>query len=210
VTCWSRNCCSGTSRSSARVADEITKLKTPRLTLRGWRDSDLAPFSDLNADPRVMEYLPATLSRPDSDAFAKRISGHFSEHGFGLWAVEVRELREFIGFVGISIPRFDAHFTPCVEIGWRLAHPYWGEGYATEAAREALRYAFLERELDQIVSFTVPENQRSQRVMRKLEFSNLESEDFDHPGMPEGHRLRRHVLYRLSRERWKRNTSEGP
>lgn len=180
--------------------DEST-LGTKRLTLRHWCDDDLAPFAALNADPRVMEFLPHPLSRPESDEFAGRIRAHFEEHGFGLWAVEIREGGDFIGFVGISVPRFQAHFMPCVEIGWRLAHPHWNKGYATEAAQRVLQHAFHELEMSEIVSFTVPMNRGSRAVMEKLGLSHDEREDFDHPVMPAGHRLRRHVLYRIRRER---------
>jgi RimJ/RimL family protein N-acetyltransferase len=201
----SRSCSDETSRSSAQVDDATTgeaALETSRLFLRRWRDEDLAPFAAMNADPRVMEFLPEPLTRSQSDVFAERIRDHFEEHGFGLWAIEVRDLSEFIGFVGLAIPRLEAHFTPCVEIGWRLAHSHWNRGYASEAAQRALQYAFRELKLDQIVSFTVPENRRSRAVMEKLGLSHCASEDFDHPGLPDGHRLKRHVLYRSQRETW--------
>jgi RimJ/RimL family protein N-acetyltransferase len=153
----------------------------------------------MNADVRVMEFLPKLLSREESDGLADRIERHFAEHGFGLWAVEAPGIADFIGYTGLAVPRFTAYFTPCVEIGWRLAAEYWGRGYAAEAARAAVRYAFDELQLDEIVSFTVPANVRSRRVMEKLGMTHTPSEDFDHPLLPPDHRLSRHVLYRLRR-----------
>jgi RimJ/RimL family protein N-acetyltransferase len=182
-------------------------LHTGRVILRGWRASDRAPFAALNADPRVMEFLPGVLTRAESDAFADRIEAHFAERGFGLWAVEVPGRAPFAGFVGLAVPRFEASFTPCVEVGWRLAHAFWGGGYATEGARAALEFGFGKLGLAEILSFTVPANVRSRRVMEKLGMSHRAEDDFDHPALPEGHRLRRHVLYRLSqRDRISRAT----
>jgi RimJ/RimL family protein N-acetyltransferase len=149
----------------------------------------------------VAEFLHAPLSREESDALIARIEAHFDEHGFGLWAVEVPGVAPLAGFVGLSVPRFEARFTPCVEIGWRLAPACWGSGYATEGARAALDFGFGELGLEEIVSFTVPANTRSRRVMEKLGMSHRAEDDFDHPALPEGHRLRRHVLYRLARPR---------
>ena len=174
-------------------------MRTERLLLRRWRPSDRAPFAALNADPRVMRHFPATLSRAESDAYAERIEAHFAEHGFGLWAVEAPDLAAFIGFVGLSVPRFEAPFTPCVEIGWRLAAEHWGRGYAPEAARAALAFGFETLALAEILSFTAAANQPSRRVMEKLGMTHDPADDFDHPALPEGHALRRHVLYRLSR-----------
>jgi RimJ/RimL family protein N-acetyltransferase len=151
----------------------------------------------MNADERVMEFLPSVLTREESDARVHRIDQHFAEHGFGLWAVEAPGVADFIGFTGLAVAQFTAPFTPCVEIGWRLAAEHWGRGYATEAARAAVRYAFDELQLDEIVSFTVPQNVASRRVMEKLGMTRSPSEDFDHPLLPPDHRLSRHVLYRL-------------
>jgi ribosomal-protein-alanine N-acetyltransferase len=173
-------------------------IETPRLRLRAWIEEDLPAFAAMNADPRVMEFLPKILSRTESDAFAARIGTHFDRHGFGLWPVEVLGVPGFIGFVGLSVPGYQTHFTPCVEIGWRLAYEQWGKGYATEAAKAALEYGFNELRLDEIVSFTVPENHRSVRVMQRLGMTHTPADDFDHPSLLAGHRLRRHVLYRLS------------
>jgi ribosomal-protein-alanine N-acetyltransferase len=171
-------------------------LSTSRLLLRPWRDEDDGPFAAMNADPRVMEFFPKRLDRAESDAVAARIRGHFARHGFGLWAVAVRGVAPFAGFVGLSVPTFEAPFTPCVEVGWRLAAEHWGRGYATESALAALDYGFQELGLAEIVSFTVPENRRSIRVMERIGMVRDPDGDFNHPVLPEGHPLRRHVLYR--------------
>jgi RimJ/RimL family protein N-acetyltransferase len=173
-------------------------LKTERLLLRPWRDDDLAPFAAMNADPEVMRHFPATLDRAESDALAGRIREGFAARGFGNWAVEVPGVTSFAGFVGLSVPRFDAPFMPCVEIGWRLARACWGKGYATEAARAALAFGFGDLKLPEIVSFTAVANLPSRRVMERLDMRHDPTGDFDHPSLPEGHRLRRHVLYRVS------------
>jgi RimJ/RimL family protein N-acetyltransferase len=171
----------------------LTRIETPRLMLRRWREDDRAPFARMNADPRVMEFFPACLSPEESDAMLDRNEAHFARHGFGFLAAELRETGEFAGFVGMGVPSFDAHFTPCVEIGWRLAVEYWGRGFATEAAREVIRQAEGE-----IVSFTTERNYRSRRVMEKLGMTRDPGDDFEHPGLPEGHPLRPHVLYRIN------------
>ena len=174
------------------------ELRTERLKLRRWLAADLARFSALNGDPRVMEHFPSLLTREQSDALAARIEAHFGENGFGLWALEIPAVTPFAGFLGLAIPGFEAHFTPCVEIGWRLAAEHWGRGYATEGARAALAFGFGELALAEIVSFTVPGNRRSRRVMEKLGMQRRPEDDFDHPALPEGHALRRHVLYRIA------------
>jgi RimJ/RimL family protein N-acetyltransferase len=176
-------------------------LRTPRLLLREWRASDREPFAALNADPRVMEHFPAPLTRRQSDALARRSQRHFSLHGFGPWAVEVPGVAPFIGFVGLDVPGFEAHFTPCVEIGWRLAAEHWGKGYATEAALASARHAFAAAGIEELVSFTVPANVRSQAVMQRIGMTHDPAGDFDHPRLPPGHRLRRHVLFRLRANR---------
>jgi RimJ/RimL family protein N-acetyltransferase len=176
-------------------------LHTPRLLLRPWRPNDRQPFAAMNADELVMEFFPKLLTREESDALVHRIEQHFAEHGFGLWVVEAPGVAEFIGFTGLAVPRFTAPFTPCVEIGWRLTAEHWGRGYATEAARAAVRYGFDELQLDEIVSFTVPQNVASRRVMEKLGMTRSPGEDFDHPLLPPDNRLSRHVLYRLRRSK---------
>lgn len=174
-------------------------MLTSRLILREWTDEDLESFAALNADPRVMEFLPGPLTREESDAMAERIRTHFAEHGFGLWGVEVRGGPKFIGFIGLNIPRFEAHFTPCVEVGWRLAAEHWGHGYAPEGAYAALEYGFRELALDEIVAITVPHNHKSRRVMEKIGMHHDSAGDFPHPNLPEGDPLRGHVLYRVGR-----------
>jgi ribosomal-protein-alanine N-acetyltransferase len=178
-------------------------LTTGRLLLRRWRDSDREPFQALNADPRVMEFMPGTLTARESNDLIARIEQHFARHGFGLYAAELIDQKTFIGFIGLNIPSFEAPFMPAVEIGWRLAYDSWGRGLATEGARAVLRHAFETLKLPSLVSFTVPQNQRSRRVMEKIGMVHDSSANFDHPRLPEGHALRRHVLYRLHRENWR-------
>jgi RimJ/RimL family protein N-acetyltransferase len=152
----------------------------------------------MNADARVMQFFRTRLSRAESDAMLDRIEKHFGERGFGLWAIEVPGVATLVGFAGLEVPGFSAHFTPCVEVGWRLAFEYWGQGYATEAARLALRYGFKVLALSEIVSFTSASNYRSRAVMERLGMRRDPADDFDYPGLPEGHPLRKHVLYRLA------------
>jgi RimJ/RimL family protein N-acetyltransferase len=174
------------------------ELRTARTVLRGWRDSDLAPFAELNADPRVMAHFPAPLTRAQSDAFVlERIVPQFERHGYGPWALEIPGVTPFAGYVGLMAHTFAARFTPCVEVGWRLAFAHWGRGYATEAARAALSFGFRDAGLARIVSFTVPANRRSIAVMRRL--GMRPDGEFEHPALPPAHPLRRHVLYRLDR-----------
>jgi RimJ/RimL family protein N-acetyltransferase len=174
-------------------------LRTDRLLLRPWRESDRVPFAAMNADPRVMEFFPALSTQAESNATVDRILQHFQQHGYGGWAVEVPGVAEFIGFIGLNHPTFEAPFTPCVEIGWRLAFDYWGRGFATEGAQAALEFGFETLGLDEILSFTAVPNVRSQRVMERIGMTRDPKEDFDHPRVPEGNWLRRHVLYRKRR-----------
>lgn len=176
-------------------------LYTDRLVLRRWRHEDRHPFAALNANPRVMEHFPKFLTREESDAAVDRIEAHFRDHGFGWWAVEIPGVTPFAGFIGLNHPRFEAPFTPCVEIGWRLAADYWGQGYATEGAQAALKYGFETLGLPEILSFTAVTNHRSRRVMEKLGMTHNAEDDFDHPLLPAGHPLQRHVLYRLQSPR---------
>ena len=171
-------------------------MRTGRLLLRRWHPADRVPFAAMNADPEVMEHFPARLIREQSDALIDRIEASFADRGFGLWAVEVVATGEFIGFTGLAVPGFDAPFTPAVEIGWRLCRASWGHGYATEAARRALASGFADHGLAEVVSFTSVGNVRSQSVMRRIGMIHDPADDFDHPRLPEGHRLRRHVLWR--------------
>ena len=181
----------------------VPELRTGRLLLRAWRESDRAPFAELNADAVVMEHFPSTLDRATSDAMVDRILDRWAAGRPSLWAIEVPGEAEFIGFVGLLEPSFDAAFTPCVEIGWRIAAPFWGRGYAPEAARAALAHGFDRLGLDEIVSFTVPANVNSRRVMEKLGMHHEPRDDFDHPNLPDGDPLRRHVLYRLAASEWR-------
>jgi RimJ/RimL family protein N-acetyltransferase len=178
----------------------LPTLVTERLMLRPWRADDLAAFAALNADPQVMALFPTRLTTAQSDAAAAHIAAHIAHYGFGLWVVEAPGVAPFVGVVGLMIPGFQVPFTscnPCIEIGWRLAYPFWGRGYATEAARAALAYGFDVMGLDEIVSFTTPDNVASWRVMERLGMTHDPAENFDHPALPAGHPLRRHVLYRL-------------
>ena len=181
------------------MASQPHEFRTERLLLRRWCRGDRESFAALNADPLVMKHFPSPLSRQESNALVERAEAIFEQNGFGPWAVEVLGIAPFIGFVGLSIPRFTVHFTPCVEIGWRIAADHWNRGYATEAARAALLAGFEEYQLEQIVAFTVPANLPSRRVMEKIGMSHDEADDFDHPSFPDGHPLKRHVLYRISR-----------
>lgn len=172
-------------------------LSSSRICLRPWRDADRDAFAAMNADPRVMEFFSHALSRTESDAMVDGIGRHFGEHGFGLWAIEVPGVAPFVGFAGLAVPRFSAHFTPCVEVGWRLAVAHWGRGYATEAARLALGHGFATLGLAEVVSFTAVANRRSRAVMERLGMRRDPADDFDYPALPDNHPLRRHVLYRL-------------
>jgi RimJ/RimL family protein N-acetyltransferase len=174
-------------------------IVTDRLVLRPWQAADLAPFAALNADPEVMRFFPSTLTRAESDALAARIIEGFARRGFGFWAVDVPGCTSFAGFVGLSVPSFEAPFTPCVEIGWRLARPWWGHGYATEAARASLEYGFGVLRLKEVVAFAVPDNVASLRVMDRIGMQRDAAGDFEHPRLPSGHPLRPHVLYRIGR-----------
>ncbi|MFC5826608.1 GNAT family N-acetyltransferase [Nonomuraea insulae] len=174
-------------------------MDTERLIMRRWRDADRAPFAEMNADPEVMRHFPSLMTREESDSFADRIEQQFDSLGYGLWALEERESGRFIGFTGLALQTFDAPFLPAVEIGWRLAQPAWGHGYATEAARRAVRYAFEEAGLDAIISMTAVRNTRSRAVMERLGMTRDPAEDFDHPRVPRDSPILRHVLYRLKR-----------
>jgi anti-anti-sigma factor len=178
--------------------DDGIELRTERLLLRRWRDEDRAPFADMNADPRVMEFFPSKLTRAESDAMVDRIEARFDERGYGLWAVEVPGVAPFVGFVGLALQGAEYPFGPAVEVGWRLAHPYWGLGYATEGGRAALRCGTDTFGITEFVSMTAKLNLRSQRVMRRLGMTHHARDDFEHPNIPVGHPLRPHVLYRIS------------
>jgi RimJ/RimL family protein N-acetyltransferase len=174
-------------------------LHTPRLVLREWRDADAEPFAEMSANPEVMRYLVAFPDRAMMVAWVAAARAHWREYGFGQWVVELPGEARLIGVVGLSHVRFALPFAPAVEVAWRLARPYWGKGYAYEAARAAIDDGFGRLGLDEVVAFTVPANRPSRRVMEKLGMTRDPAEDFDfeHPRLPPGHPLRSHVLYRL-------------
>ena len=186
-------------------------LRSPRLRLRQWTPADRAPFAALNADPVVMEHFPAPLDRAQSDAMADRIEALIGQQGWGFWAAELLDGQcgagaaagTFMGFIGLHRPTAPLPFAPCVEIGWRLARPFWGRGLATEGARLALRAGFDALGLEEIVAFTAKRNRRSQAVMARLGMRESPAEAFEHPSVPEGHAVRPHVLYRLRRTAWR-------
>jgi RimJ/RimL family protein N-acetyltransferase len=184
---------------------ELIQFETDRLKLRQWKSSDRDPFAALNGDPKVMEFFPATLDRASSDAIFDRLQSDISDRGWGFWAAEIKETNQFIGFVGLNIPTYDLpHFnrySPCVEIGWRLAVPYWGKGLATEAAMGALQVGFHRLGLTEIISFTTIKNIRSRAVMERIGMEETET-IFQHPLVPVDSNLGKHCLYLLSRDRW--------
>lgn len=173
-------------------------ITSSRLILRQWRESDLAPFAAMNADPRVMEHFPKLLTREESDAMVGRIHNFISENGFGFWAVEVPGVTDFAGFIGLSKPKFESHFTPCVEVGWRLAFEHQGKGYATEGGKASLDFGLNELGLKEIYSFTATTNSKSAHVMKKIGMKKLS--EFEHPMIEDGHRLKTHVLYVKAKE----------
>jgi RimJ/RimL family protein N-acetyltransferase len=180
-------------------------LETDRILLRRWRESDLQPFAALNSDPRVMEFFPNSLNFDQSRAMVERIEAGFERDHFGLWAAEFKKTKTFIGFVGLNRPTFEADFTPCVEIGWRIAYEFWGQGLAPEAGSEVLRNGFERFDLNEIVSFTAVLNQKSIRVMEKLGMKHSALDDFLHPALAESHPLKPHVLYKLDKTTWSAN-----
>jgi RimJ/RimL family protein N-acetyltransferase len=176
-----------------------TVVETERLILRWWQASDHVPFVNLNADPRVMEFFPATLSPAETEAMISKIEERMRQQGFGLWAAEVKRTKDFIGFIGLSVPGYTLPFSPCVEIGWRLAFDYWGNGYAQEGANAAIGFGFEKLHIKEIVSFTTAGNLRSRRVMERIGMTYDPMGDFDHPQLPKDHPLIKHVLYRKVR-----------
>jgi RimJ/RimL family protein N-acetyltransferase len=177
------------------------EFETQRLLLRQWRAADREPLAALNADPIVMAHFPARLTRAESDAMADLCERLIADRGWGAWATEIKATGQFIGFVGLHIPQDDLPVSPCVEILWRLARAHWRKGFATEAARGALHIGFEVLRLSEIVSFTVPSNTGSRAVMERLGMQ-MDAATFEHPGVPEGHVLRTHCNYRLSRDTW--------
>lgn len=177
-------------------------IKTERLILRQWIPEDLEPFARLNADPLVREYFSSILTKEKSDLSAKLISDEIDKNGYGFWAISVPNVSDFVGFVGIRPVDFESHFTPAVEIGWRLAHEFWGKGYATEGAIASLKYGFEMLNLDEIVAFTAVANARSRNVMEKIGMHRSVEDDFDHPQLNVNDKLKRHVLYRIKKQEW--------
>lgn len=177
-------------------------IETARLFLREWSDADAEPFAAINADPAVMEFFPSALNRTRSDAFLARIRETMARDGYGLYALEVKDGAQLIGFTGLARPGFDAPFTPAIEIGWRLARRAWGQGYASEAAQAVVDRAFGSLGFDELVSFTAEWNLPSRRVMERIGMTRDPDGDFLHPGVPPEHKLAHHVLYRIDRTRW--------
>ncbi len=173
------------------------QLRTDRLLLRRWQADDLEPFAAINADPLVMEYFPATLTRERSAALIERFERFFEDHGYGLWAVEIPGEEPLAGYVGINPVEIDVAFTPAVELGWRLGRAFWGRGIASEAANAAVAFAFEQLGLSELVAYTAVINTRSRRLMERLGMTRDPAEDFRHPGLPEDSPLAPHVLYRL-------------
>lgn len=185
---------------------QIIEIETPRLRMRQWHEADREPFAIMNSDPAVMEFFESRQSRAASDASINAWQSQFVANGWSNWAVELRESAEFIGFTGLSVPRRTFSFSPCVEVGWRLARSAWGNGYATEAASAALRVAFERLALPEVVSFTAVANQRSRAVMERIGMYNT-NQDFEHPGLTEGHHLRLHCLYRITGAQWREHAA---
>ncbi len=181
-------------------------IEAERLRLRLWKEADREEFTRLNSNPHVMEFFPERLSRNESDRFLTRIRTSILERGYGFWATEIKADRRFIGFIGFNYATFQSSFTPCVEIGWRLKKEVWGRGYATEGAKACLKFGFSKLALNEIYAFTTPLNERSERVMVNVGMEKIG--EFQHPGLPEGHPLRLHVLYRITREQFHGRQSE--
>lgn len=182
-------------------------LSTDRLILRTWKPSDILPMTAISSDPKVMEHFPALQDNAATEALIAHINHHYEQFGYALYATEIKETHEFIGFVGLNhprftIPNFQPKGLPIVEIGWRLAAKHWKQGYATEAAKAVLHYAFTELDLHEIISFTVTANTKSRRVMEKIGLHHSEADDFDHPNLQDDSPLKRHVLYRLTRDEY--------
>lgn len=184
-------------QTSEQSRPRLNPVHTEEIVLRQWRDSDLGPYAAMNANPEVMRYFPAPLTRAETAASLQRVRRAIDERGWGLWAVDVEG--EFAGFTGLNVPTFSAPFMPCVEIGWRFRRKFWGRSLAYRAARAALSFGFESLTLAEIVSFTAATNLRSRRLMERLGLEHDTAGDFDHPSIPKGHTLRRHVLYRIGR-----------
>ena len=191
----------------------IAVLQTERLTLRQWQPSDYAIFAQMNADPEVMRYFPKLLSRKTNDIIANKCQQLIKDNGWGFWAVSLKDAVEnkshFIGMVGLNKIHADMPFAPGVEIGWRLHQDYWGQGYATEAARAALRFAFTELALDDVVAFTAVINEHSQLIMGRIGMTDTQ-QDFEHPMLDAEHPLAKHVLYKITKQQWQQRILNSP
>ena len=177
----------------------MTIIETDRLILRLFEEKDIEPLSFINQDPKVCEFFPVPLNRAETETMIRKFIDHYNKNKFSIYAVELKSTKEMIGFCGLFIPSFEAHFTPCVETGWRLGSQYWNHGYATEAAKTVLQYAFETLHLNEIVSFTAVNNIRSRRVMEKIGLHHNTDDDFDHPKIEKSHPLCGHVLYRITK-----------
>jgi ribosomal-protein-alanine N-acetyltransferase len=171
-------------------------IETPRLILRQWQEADIEPYAQLNNDEQVMEFFPSVSTMEETLAQINRVTNHIKQYGFGFFAVERKDNGQFIGFTGLSHPRFESYFTPCVEVGWRLSKANWGHGFATEAAEACLQFGFETPKVDEIYSFTAEHNIRSENVMKKI--GMVKAGYFEHPSIADGHPLKRHVLYKIS------------
>lgn len=179
----------------------VEPIETERLILRQWKDSDFLPFFRINSDPDVMAYFPALLSHEESDEMGYEIQNRININGWGFWAVEEKKTENFIGFVGLNQPKTELPFNPCIEIGWRLAKDFWGYGYATEAGKSALNFAFKTLKINEVVSFTPAINTQSKAVMQRIGMKNSHR-NFNHPKVPAHSQLYEHVLYKIKREEW--------
>lgn len=179
-----------------------TIIETERLILRTWKKEDADPYFQINQDTKVIEFLPRSLTMEQVNDFITAASNHQEEQSYTLWAACLKETRELIGFIGLNYTTFESNFTPAVEVGWRLGSQYWGKGYATEGAKASLEYGFKQCGLKEIVSFTVPANVKSLRVMEKIGLKRDLNGDFAHPKLPADHKLSHHVLYRLSADEY--------
>ncbi len=185
------------------------ELRTPRVLLRQWKDSDIDAWAAMNADPRVRQYFPGVLTRADAQGEAERIRTAIAQRGWGLWALEVPGIHAFAGFVGLSLPGYEAPWMPAVEIGWRLTPSAWHQGYATEGAAAALHFAFTQLELPQVVALSVPNNVPSHHVMDRIGMVRDVTADFDHPRVPSDSPLRRHILHRITPEQWRKHAAKA-
>lgn len=186
----------------------LIEPETPRLVLRQWCAADLVPFAALSADPRVMAHFPALLPPEVSHEVAERLHGLIEKQGWGIWVAALKETGAFVGCVGLNVPSSSLPFSPCVEIAWRLAYPYWGKGLAMEAAQAALAVGFNHLGLEEIVAFTALSNLKSQALMQRL---HMQADgEFEHPQLPLSHPLRPHCLYRLPKHLWHKNVPIAP